>query len=259
MSTLQRFPPTYLYYIRTNDTPSYQRHRDEKAQLQPITLHNSTHHMPRQALHKATALFSSPTQLRSRTMANPMLTAGERRKTVLGEYAPQKNNLLPYTPREKVAGGLSYGVGHFPTPHQIKKPIYSHPTLLHNINCEAFSTQADSYKEMTSTARKKKKTPVAILSPGRLSRSAGRASRSKEGRRRRHFQDTQLFDFIVALEAISMSNAENAKLRVEELLPFSHRYMRKHVLICLNSLQLEFSIAMATCCFSVRAPATHMS
>lgn len=181
MSTLQRFPPTYLYYIRTNDTPSYQRHRDEKARLQPITLHNSTHHMPRQALHKATALFSSPTQLRSRTMANPMLTAGERRKTVLGEYAPQKNNLLPYTPREKVAGGLSYGVGHFPTPHQKKKPIYSHPTLLHNINCEAFSTQADSYKEMTSTARKKNYPPVAILSPGRLSRSAGAQAESKKG------------------------------------------------------------------------------
>lgn len=69
LSTPRRLLPT-PYYIRTNSTPSWKRHRDGKAQLQPITLHNSAHHMPRRALHKAAALFPSPTQLRSCTMAN---------------------------------------------------------------------------------------------------------------------------------------------------------------------------------------------
>ncbi|KAK1250554.1 hypothetical protein MKX08_010557 [Trichoderma sp. CBMAI-0020] len=31
-------------------------------------------------------------------MANPWLTAGEWKTTVLGEYGPQRNNRLPYTP-----------------------------------------------------------------------------------------------------------------------------------------------------------------
>lgn len=60
--------------------------------------HKRPHHMPQRTLHRATALFSFPTQLRSCTMMNPWLTAGEWKTTAVGEHAPQRDSWLPYTP-----------------------------------------------------------------------------------------------------------------------------------------------------------------
>lgn len=174
---------TYLYHIRTSNTPSYKRHRDGNPQLWPITLHNSPHHMPPRTLHRATALFPPPTQLRSCTMMNPWLTAGEWKTTVLGEYAPQTTNWLPYTPppcekwlADSVMALVTLLI--LSTPYQRKTHTYiCPPYAITRYKLQGVPNSSRFQKVMTSTIRKK--NTVAILPLSRALNADPRAAQAE--------------------------------------------------------------------------------
>lgn len=139
--------------------------------------------MPPRTLHRATALFPPPTQLRSCTMMNPWLTAGEWKTTVLGEYAPQTTNWLPYTPppcekwlADSVMALVTLLI--FSTPYQRKTHTYiCPPYAITRYKLQGVPNSSRFQKVMTSTIRKK--NTVAILPLSRALNADPRAAQAE--------------------------------------------------------------------------------